>query len=165
MIPDTTCHPLFNLPSVVQPTCGERWQDPAVAIGVSAKGFVPHGEEPFPRHLPVPATDATSATTVPVIVVDGIVEFCSGGDGGGGGGDGDDEEAPGVQAERMLRRMHHGGPPGAADAGVGAVNARGGVVVKADELARCDWPVHSGGHCAVVNYSLESVCVCVNVLP
>ena len=164
MIPDTTCHPLFNLPSVVQPTCGERWQDPAVAIGVSAKGFVPHGEEPFPRHLPVPATDATSATTVPVIVVDGIVEFCSGGD-GGGGSDGDDEAAPGVQAERMLRRMHHGGPPGAADAGVGAVNARGGVVVKADELARCDWPVHSGGHCAVVNYSLESVCVCVNVLP
>ena len=70
------CH--SDVAFVMAAACGEGWQDPAVAIGVSAKGFVPHGEEPFPRHLPVPAMDATSATTVPVFVVDGIVEPCSG---------------------------------------------------------------------------------------
>ena len=70
------CH--SNVAFVMAAACGEGWQDPAVAIGVSAKGFVPHGEEPFPRHLPVPATDATSDTTVPVFVVDGIAEPCSG---------------------------------------------------------------------------------------
>ena len=52
-----------------------------------------------------------------------------------------------------------------ADAGVGAVNARGDGIVTADELAQCDWPVHGGGHCAVVDYSLASVRACVNVLP
>ena len=69
------CH--TNIAFIVAAGCGDHGQDPAVVIGVSAKGFVPHGEEPLPRHLPVLATDDASATTVPVFVFDGIAEPCT----------------------------------------------------------------------------------------